>query len=107
MKDIRVRNFNSDLPEVYKYIKIKPNSKYNVHLTVNNNDPLLLEFSRESGEIFYFSSLMDLNWSDLPYSWNGGSNVVYIITLLGTDEINTSPVLVDEEKWITIEENKK
>ena len=105
-EDIRVRNFNSDLPEVYKYIKIKPNSKYNVHLTVNNDDPLLLEFSRGSGEIFYFSSLMDLNWSDLPIRGMVVPILYRIITLLGTDEINTSPVLVDEEKWITIEEGK-
>ena len=105
-EDIRIRNFNSDLPEVYKYIKTKPNSKYNVHLTVNNNDPLLLEFSRGSGEIFYFSSLMDLTWSDFPIRGMVVPILYRIITLLGTDEINTSPVLVDEEKWIAIEEGK-
>ena len=53
-EDIRIRNFNSDLPEVYKYIKTKPNSKYNVHLTVNNNDPLLLSFQGEVEKFFIF-----------------------------------------------------
>ena len=29
-----------------------------------------------------------------------------MIILSGTDEINTSPVLIDEQKWISIEESK-
>ena len=49
---------------------------------------------------------MDLTWSDFPIRGMVVPILYRIITLLGTDEINTSPVLVDEEKWITIEEGK-
>ena len=73
-------------------------------LTVNNNDPII-EFSR-GVEKFLFSSLMDLTWSDFPIRGMVVPILYRIITLLGTDEINTSPVLVDEEKWIAIERVK-
>ena len=106
LEDIQVRNLNRELPEVYKYIKTKTNSKHQIYLMLSNNDPLLLEFSRGSGDIFYFSSLLDLNWNDFPIRGMVVPLLYRMIILSGTDEINTSPVLIDEQKWISIEESK-
>ena len=105
-QDIYVRNVERELPEVYKYVKPLFNFKHKVHLELNNNDPLLVEFSKGSGNVFYFSSILDLRWNDMPIR---GMMIplLYRLTLLtGTDEINTAPVLIDEPKWILIEESK-
>ena len=65
-----------------------------------------MEFGRGSGSVFYFSSLLDLRWNDLPMRGIVVPLLFRLIILSGTDEVNTSAVLVDESKWISIEESK-
>ena len=104
--DIQVRNIDKELPEVYKYMRVKIGSQHKIHWGLNNDDPLLLEFSKGSGTIFYFSTLLDLRWNDLPLRGMMVPLLYRLMILTGTDEVNTAPVLVDEEKWISVEESK-
>ena len=106
MNDIHVRNIEKELPEVFKYVRVKLGTQYKTHWDLNNNDPLLIEFSKGSGTIFYFSTLLDLRWNDLPIRGMIVPLLYRLLILTGTDEVNTAPVLVDEEKWISIEESK-
>ena len=106
LQEIRVRDISKEMPEVFKYAKTYIGPKTKIHLKLNNNDPLLMEFGRGSGSIFYFSSLLDLRWNDLPMRGMVVPLLFRLIILSGTDEINTSAVLVDESKWISIEESK-
>ena len=106
IQDIKVRDISKELPEVFQYVKVIPNSKHKVHLVLNNNDPFLMEFHRGSGTVFYFSSLLDLEWNDLPIRGVVVPLLYKLIILSGTDEINTSAVLINEHKWISIEESK-
>ena len=106
MNDIHVRNIDKELPEVFKYVRVKLGTQYKTHWDLNNNDPLLIEFSKGSGTIFYFSTLLDLRWNDLPIRGMIVPLLYRLLILTGTDEVNTAPVLVDEEKWISIEESK-
>ncbi len=106
LNDIQVRSLKNELPEVFKYVKTKINSKHKIHWQLNNNDPLLIEFSKGTGTVFYFSTLLNLNWSDLPIRGMIVPLLYRMIILIGTDEINTAPVLVDESKWISIEESE-
>ncbi len=104
LQDLQVRNLDSELPEVFNYIQTKLDAKQKVHLTLNNSDPLLIEFSKGSGSIFYFSTLLDLRWNDLAIRGMLVPLVYRLLVLTGTDEINTSSVKINEPKWISVEE---
>ena len=104
LQDLQVRNLDSELPEVFNYIQTKLDVKQKVHWTLNNSDPLLIEFSKGSGSIFYFSTLLDLRWNDLAIRGMLVPLVYRLLVLTGTDEINTSSVKINEPKWISVEE---
>ena len=104
LQDLQVRNLDSELPEVFNYIQTKLDAKQKVHLTLNNSDPLLIEFSKGSGSIFYFSTLLDLRWNDLAIRGMLVPLIYRLLVLTGTDEINTSSVKINEPKWISVEE---
>ena len=106
LQEIRVRDVTKEMPEVFKYAKTYVGPKTKIHLELNNNDPFLMELGRGSGSVFYFSSLLDLRWNDLPMRGVVVPLLFRLIILSGTDEVNTSAVLVDESKWISIEESK-
>ena len=105
-QEIRVRDILKEMPEVFKYARTYVSPKTKIHLELNNNDPFLVEFGRGSGSVFYFSSLLDLRWNDLPMRGIVVPLLFRLIILSGTDEVNTSAVLVDEFKWISIDESK-
>ena len=104
LQDLQVRNLDSELPEVFNYIQTKLDVKQKVHWTLNNSDPLLIEFSKGSGSVFYFSTLLDLRWNDLPIRGMLIPLIYRLLVLTGTDEINTSSVKINEAKWISVEE---
>ena len=71
-------------------------------MSLNSTDPLLLEFSKGSGKVFYFTTLLDLRWNDFPVRAILIPLIHRLLILTGTDEINTSPVVVGESKWISL-----
>ena len=103
--NLQVRNIQKELPEIFSYINAKTTRKHKVHLSLNTGDPFLLEFSKGSGTVFYFTSLLDLRWNDLPVRGLLIPLVYRVLILTGTDEINTSPVAVGSTKWIYIEQD--
>ena len=104
LHDLQVRNLDSELPEVFRYIKTESNPKQKVHWALNNGDPLLSEFSNGSGSVFYFSTLLDLRWNDLAIRGMVIPLMYRLLVLTGTDEINTSSVEINSPKWISIED---
>ena len=66
----------------------------------------MIELKKGIGSIFYFSTLLDLRWNDLPVRGMVVPLLYRIMVLTGTDEVNTAAVLINEEKWISIEESK-
>ena len=60
LNDIQVRNLQKELPEVTKYIKVKPNSNHTVHWELNNDDPLLLNFQEGLVKFFIFLAHLTL-----------------------------------------------
>jgi len=65
LSDLNVRKLENELPSVYSYVKHNANVKQKIHLELNNGDPFLIDFDRGNGKIFYFTSLLNLNWNDL------------------------------------------
>ena len=72
---------------------------------MNNDDPLLIEFSKGIGNIFYFSTLLDFGWTDFPIRGMIVPLLHRLLILTGTDEVNTAPVLINEPKIIEINES--
>ena len=106
LQDIQVRNIEKELPEIFTYVKTSLELHHETHWALNNGDPLLLEFSKGSGTVFYFSTLLDLRWNDLPIRGMVVPLMYRLMVLTGTDEINTAAVLINESKWIAVEESK-
>ena len=67
--------------------KILINSSHRVHWYLNNNDPLLIEFHKKAGTVFYFSTLLDLKWNDLPIRGLIVPLIYKMLVLTGTEEI--------------------
>lgn len=105
LSNLQVRKINKELPEIFSYVNTITNRKHKIHLSLNTGDPFLLEFSKGIGSVFYFTSLLDLRWNDLPIRGILIPLVYRLLILTGTDEINTSPITVGSEKWISIEQN--
>ncbi len=106
LQNIQVRNIEKELPEIFTYVKTSLELNHETHWALNNGDPLLLEFSKGSGTVFYFSTLLDLRWNDLPVRGMVVPLMYRLMVLTGTDEINTAAVLINEPKWIPVEESK-
>ena len=106
LSDLNIRKLDNELPEFYRYVKHNYLNKHNIHLQLANGDPILLEFSRGSGSIFYFTSLMNLNWNDMPIRGLLVPLMYRLLILGGTDEVNTSPVAIGKTKWILLDQNE-
>jgi len=106
LSDISIRKLENELPECYQYIRHSYSNKHSIHLQLNNGDPLLLEFNRGSGNIFYFTSLLDLAWNDIPIRGILVPLMYRLLILGGTDELNTLPVTVGSTKWISLDQNE-
>jgi|TARA_B110000196_G_scaffold101215_1_gene87988 hypothetical protein len=106
LSDISIRKLENELPECYQYIRHSYSNKHSIHLQLNNGDPLLLEFNRGSGNIFYFTSLLDLAWNDIPIRGILVPLMYRLLILGGTDELSTLPVTVGSTKWISLDQNE-
>ena len=104
LDDLKLRKIENELPQVFQYIKITPPLNHIPVFTLNNGDPYLLEIPIFGGILFYFTSLMDLNWSDFPIKGLAVSLLHRILLYLATDESNTKPVIVGEIKMIGVED---
>ena len=105
LQDLQKRTIQKELPEIFSYIKVAISPNHKVHWKLNNDDPLLLEFSKGIGNVFYFSTLLDFGWTDLPIRGMIVPLLYRLLILTGTDEVNTAPVLINEPKIIDIKES--
>ncbi len=105
LQDLQKQTIQKELPEIFSYIKVAISPNHKVHWKLNNDDPLLLEFSKGIGNVFYFSTLLDFGWTDLPIRGMIVPLLYRLLILTGTDEVNTAPVLINEPKIIDIKES--
>ena len=106
LSDLNVRKLEDELPSVYSYVKHNVNVKQKIHLELNNGDPFLIDFNRGNGKIFYFTSLLNLNWNDLTLRGLLIPLMYRLLILGGTDEVNSLPVVVGDTKWINLKGNE-
>ena len=106
LSGLNIRKLEDELPEYYRYVKHNYSNKHDIHLELSNGDPILLEFSRGSGSVFYFTSLMNLAWNDMPIRGLLVPLMYRLLILGGTDEVNTSPVAIGSTKLIILGQNE-
>ena len=106
LSDLNIRKLGNELPEYYRYVRHNYANKHKVHMQLTNGDPILLEFSRGTGSIFYFTSLMNLAWNNMPIRGLLVPLMYRLLVLGGTDEENTSPVVIGKTKWINLDQNE-
>jgi len=106
LNDLNLGDLESELPQVFKYNKVQKKSLQNSILSLNNGDPFLLEQNESGGNIYWFSSPLNLLWNDLPIRGIMVPLLHRIIILLAADERNTASVVVDELKIIELTKGK-
>ncbi len=100
---LRIRNFDTELPQVFRYVKVNTSSNMTQILTLSNGDPFLVNIKHGNGQMFVFTSLLDLKWNDLPMRGFMVPLIHRMLLVLATDEINSIPVFVDDIKVIRLD----
>jgi len=99
---LNLRNPNISLPKVFKYNQVKIGKLQKSILSLNNNDPFLVEIQSNNGQILFLSSPLDLNWNNFGLKGLLIPLIHRALILSATDEFNTKPVLVDEIKFVKV-----
>ena len=66
LSDLKLKKIYNELPQIFSYLKTDLSSRHNIHISTKMGDPILLDFISGSGKVFYFSTILDLKWNDLP-----------------------------------------
>ena len=100
--DLNVRHVDREMPEIFTYLKVAPSHSNQVFIKLSNGDPFLMENVSGAGHVFYFSSLIDLRWNDLPMRGSFIPMIHKLLVTAGTDDYNSDPVQIDNTKWVAL-----
>ena len=99
-QELNLRDPDLSLPKIYKYNQLKLKKFQKSILSLNNSDPFLLEIQSNDGQILFLSSPLDLNWNNFGLKGLLIPLIHRALILSATDEFNTTPVEIDEIKFI-------
>ena len=105
LSGLKLKKIDSELPKIFSYLKTNLSNKHNIHMSTKTGDAILIEFKSESGKVFYFSTILDLKWNDLPVKGILIPMLYKMLMLSGTDEINTAEIFVGDLKLISVDQN--
>ncbi len=100
---LNVRNFETELPQVFRYVQVETSSQHNPILSLSNGDPFLASMQQGNGQLVVCTSLLDLKWNDLPMRGFMVPLLHRILLVLATDESNSMPIEVDATKAIALD----
>ena len=90
------------MPKIFKYNKVETKINHEQILTLNNNDPLLVEIQSNSSKILFLSSPMDLEWNNLGLKGLIIPLLHRSIILSAIDEFNTTSIEIGMVKEIKV-----
>ena len=105
LSDLKLKKIETELPQIFSYLKTDLSTKHNIHMFTKTGDAILIEFKSGSGKVFYFSTILDLKWNDLPVKGILVPMIYKMLMLSGTDEINTAEIYVGDLKLISVDQN--
>ncbi len=101
-QELNLRDPDHSLPKIYKYNQLKLKKFQKSILSLNNSDPFLLEIQSNDGQILFLSSPLDLSWNNFGLKGLLIPLIHRALILSATDEFNTTPVEIDEIKFIKV-----
>jgi len=101
-QELNLRDPDLSLPKIYKYNQLKLKKFQKSILSLNNSDPFLLEIQSNDGQILFLSSPLDLSWNNFGLKGLLIPLIHRALILSATDEFNTTPVEIDEIKFIKV-----
>lgn len=102
LQELNLREPKSSLPKVYKYNQVKTGKYQNQIITLNNNDPLLIEIESNSSQILFLTSPIDLEWNNFGLKGLIVPLLHRSIILSAADEFNTASVEVGFTKKVKV-----
>jgi len=103
LSDLNLRDIENELPIIHRYVDSRVKPDHEIILSLNNDRPFLIECPSNNSRIIYFASIIDMEWNDFALRGLFVPILHRLIQYLATDERNTRPILVGEEKIIHIE----
>ena len=102
LQELNLRDLEEALPQVYGYNQVSPKQGHKQILSLNNDDPFLMEIPFGGSPIYLFTSPLDLRWNDFSMKGLLIPMIHRLLILSATDELNTGMVVVDAPKTIRI-----
>jgi len=102
LQELNLRDLEEALPQVYGYNQVLPKKGHKQILSLNNDDPFLMEIPFGGSPIYLFTSPLDLRWNDFSMKGLLIPMIHRLLILSATDELNTGMVIVDSPKTIRI-----
>ncbi len=102
LQELNLRDLEEALPQVYGYNQVSPKQGHKQILSLNNDDPFLMEIRFGGSPIYLFTSPLDLRWNDFSMKGLLIPMIHRLLILSATDELNTGMVVVDSPKTIRI-----
>jgi len=102
LQELNLRDLEDALPQVYGYNQVSPKQGHKQILSLNNDDPFLMEIPFGGSPIYLFTSPLDLRWNDFSMKGLLIPMIHRLLILSATDELNTGMVIVDSPKTIRI-----
>jgi len=102
LQELNLRDPELSLPKIYKYNKVNIKKGHNEILSLNNNDPLLIEIQSNSSQILFLTSPIDLEWNNLGLKGIIVPLLHRSIILSAADEYNTASVEIGSLKKIKV-----
>ena len=104
-QELNLRDFKSAFPQIFIYNKVILNKSHKSILSLNNDDPFLIQIPFPGSKIYFFSSFLDLRWNDFGMKGLLIPMIYRLLMFAVIDEHNTSMIFIDEPKTIFLDKD--
>ena len=102
---MNVRDLKSAFPQIFVYNKVILDKSHKSILSLNNDDPFLIQIPFPGSNIYFFSSFLDLKWNDFGIKGLLIPMIYRLLMFSIIDEHNTSMIFVDDPKTIYLDKD--
>ena len=104
-QELNLRDIKSAFPQIFIYNNVIPDKSHKSILSLNNNDPFLLEIPFSGSNLYFFSSFLDLRWNDFGMKGLLIPMIYRLLMFTVIDEHNSSMIYIDEPKTIRLKKD--
>ena len=104
-QELNIRDLKSAFPQIFIYNKVILNKSHKSILSLNNDDPFLIQIPFPGSKIYFFSSFLDLRWNDFGMKGILIPMIYRLLMFAVIDEHNTSMIFIDDPKTIFLDKD--